>query len=150
MEQATNLKLEDYRKIRRFAVQFSYSSDVNQQFTLQNSALENFIQHAEVLPEQRLFLRSMLSSLFDHLREIDSIIEKHAINWKISRIAKVDLAILRVATLELLERKDTDVGVILSEAAAIAQEFGSENSAGFVNGILDAVARDVRKKIENT
>lgn len=144
MEQSLRLKSEDYKKIRRFAVQFAYSCDVNQQFVLQNAVLESFMEHAEVEMAQKSFLRTMIYGLFSHLRKIDATIEKHAKNWKISRISKVDLAILRVATLELLERKDTDIAVILSEAAAIAQEFGSENSPAFVNGILDAIAKEVR------
>jgi N utilization substance protein B len=93
---------------------------------------------------QKDFLRSLLNAVFDNSKKIDELIETNAKNWKISRIAKVDLAVLRVATIELIERNDTDVGVIISEAASIAQEFGSANSASFVNGVLDAIAKTVR------
>jgi len=140
------LKSEDFKKIRRLAVQFVYSSDVNQQYTFQNDSFEYFLQHTEAEPEHRSFLRSFVLTFFDLLPKIDVSIESHAKNWKINRISKVDLAILRIATLELMERKDTDIGIILSEAAAIAQEFGSEHSPAFVNGILDAIAKDVRQK----
>ncbi len=91
-------------------------------------------------------MKSFLEKIFKSLQEVDALIEKFTKNWKISRIAKVDLAVLRVAAVELIERLETDVPVIISAAASIAQEFGSANSPSFVNGILDAIAKEVRKK----
>lgn len=142
----TQLKPADYKQIRRFAVQFVYQQEINQQFSMQNSIFEMFTRQTPVPQEHKPFLNSLLTVLYANLRQIDSTIEKNAINWKISRIAKVDLAILRVATVELMHREDTDTEVILAEAAALASEFGSENSAGFVNGILDTISKEVRKK----
>ncbi len=139
------LKPADFKQIRRFAVQFVYQQDINQQFVMQYQVLEQFMRQSEVPEGQKDFLRSLLTLLFENSKKIDELIEAFAKNWKISRIAKVDLAVLRVAILELMERKNTDVGVIIAEAAAIAQEYGAANSAAFVNGILDAVAKDVRK-----
>ncbi len=139
------LKPADFKQIRRFAVQFVYQQDINQQFVMQYQVLEQFMRQSEVPDGQKDFLRSLLTMLFENSAKIDELIEAFAKNWKISRIAKVDLAVLRVAILELMERKNTDVGVIIAEAAAIAQEYGAANSAAFVNGILDAVAKDVRR-----
>lgn len=141
---ATGLKPADFKQIRRFAVQFVYQQDINQQFVMQRQALDHFMRQSEVVELQKDFLRSLLNAVFDQCKRIDDLIETNAKNWKMSRIAKVDLAVLRVATIELLERKDTDIGVIISEAASIAQEYGSANSAAFVNGILDAIAKSVR------
>ena len=141
---ATGLKPADFKQIRRFAVQFVYQQDINQQFVMQRQALDNFMRQSEVAEFQKDFLRSLLNAVFDQSKKVDDLIETNAKNWKISRIAKVDLAVLRVATIELLERNDTDIGVIISEAASIAQEYGSANSAAFVNGILDAIAKSVR------
>ena len=138
------LKPADFKQVRRFAVQFIYQQDINQQFVMQKQAMEQFMKQSEVVELQKDFLRSLLNAVFDNSKKIDELIETNAKNWKISRIAKVDLAVLRVATIELIERNDTDVGVIISEAASIAQEFGSANSASFVNGVLDAIAKTVR------
>jgi N utilization substance protein B len=140
----TGLKPTDFKQVRRFAVQFIYQQDINQQFVMQKQAMEQFMKQSEVLDLQKDFLRSLLNAVFDNSKKIDELIETNAKNWKLSRIAKVDLAVLRVATIELIERNDTDVGVIISEAASIAQEFGSANSASFVNGVLDAIAKIVR------
>jgi N utilization substance protein B len=141
---ATGLKPADFKQIRRYAVQFIYQQDLNQQFVMQKQSLDNFMRQSEIVELQKDFLRSLLNAIFDQSKKIDELIEKNAKNWKISRIAKVDLAVLRVATIELLERNDTDLGVIISEAASIAQEYGSANSPSFVNGILDAIAKSVR------
>ncbi|WGL61503.1 transcription antitermination factor NusB [Pigmentibacter sp. JX0631] len=145
IENSKGLKPADFKQIRRSAVQFVYQQDINQQFVMQYQTLQHFMHQSEVIEAQKDFLRNFLTVLFENSKKIDDLIEAYAKNWKISRIAKVDLAILRVAILELLERNDTDVGVIIAEAASIAQEFGSGNSASFVNGILDAIAKDVRK-----
>jgi transcription antitermination protein NusB len=141
---ATGLKPADFKQIRRFAVQFVYQQDINQQFVMQRQALDQFMRQSEVVEVQKDFLRSLLNAVFDQSKKVDDLIETNAKNWKISRIAKVDLAVIRIATIELLERNDTDIGVIISEAASIAQEYGSANSAAFVNGILDAIAKSVR------
>ena len=141
---ARGLKPADYKQIRRFAVQFIYQQDLNQQFVMQRQVLDNFMRQSEVVETQKDFLRLLLNAIFDQSKKIDDLIESNAKNWKISRIAKVDLAVMRVATIELIERHDTNIGVIISEAASIAQEYGSANSAGFVNGILDAIAKSVR------
>lgn len=141
---ATGLKPDDFKIIRRFAVQFVYQQDINQQFVMQRTALDHFMRQSQIAEFQKDFLLSLLNALFAQSKKIDELIEVNAKNWKISRIAKVDLAVIRVATIELLERNDTDIGVIISEAASIAQEYGSANSAAFVNGILDAIAKSVR------
>ena len=146
IEGSSDLKSTDFKSARKYAVQFVYQQDINQQLFLHESTLNNFIVQSNVPQNQKEFLKSFLDQIFKSIQEVDAIIEKYAKNWKISRIAKVDLAVLRVAVVELIERLETDVPVIISEAAAIAQEYGSSNSPLFVNGILDAIGKDVRKK----
>ena len=80
---------------------------------------------------------------------IDEIIGKYAKNWAFGRIARVDLAILRVAIFELMRRTDIPPVVSINEAVDIAKEFSTEESKRFVNGILDSykeeLGRDPRK-----
>jgi 4-hydroxy-3-methylbut-2-enyl diphosphate reductase len=130
--------------LRKFAVQFVYQQDINQQLFLRETTLKNFLKQNQVPENQKEFLKSFLNELFKLIQEIDFTIEKHAKNWKISRISKVDLAILRVAVVELMKRLETDIPVIISEAISIAQEYGSSKSSSFVNGILDSIAKEVR------
>jgi len=147
IEGASGLNPIDFKSVRQFAVQFVYQQDINQQLFLHESTLNNFILQSQIPENQRNFLKSFLEKIFKSIQEVDALIEKNTTNWKISRIAKVDLAILRVGVVELLERLETDVPVIISEAATIAQEFGSANSPSFVNGILASIAKEVRKKV---
>lgn len=142
---SSGLTPSDFKLARKYAVQFLYQQDINQQFFLHDATLNNFVIQSNVAENQKEFLKFFLEEILKSIEKIDSLIEKYSKNWKISRIAKVDLAVLRVAITELIERVETDIPVIISEATAIAQEYGSANSPLFINGILDAVAKEIRK-----
>ena len=86
----------------------------------------------------------LATTVISKVESIDTEIQKSAPSWPINQINKIDLAILRLATYELLfeERKDdsrTPYKVIVDEAVELAKEYGSENSSGFVNGVLGAM-----------
>lgn len=76
--------------------------------------------------------------LISHLEEIDGIINELAEGWKTSRIAKVDLAILRVAIFEMKYEK-LEKGIAINEAVELAKEYGEDKSYAFVNGILGRI-----------
>lgn len=76
--------------------------------------------------------------LISHLEEIDEIINRLAEGWKTSRIAKVDLAILRVAIFEM-KYENLEKGIAINEAVELAKEYGADKSYAFVNGILGRV-----------
>ncbi len=75
-----------------------------------------------------------------HIEEIDAIIEKISEGWKIGRIGKAELAILRVAIFEIQKDDDIPVGVAINEAVELAKIYGTEKSAKFVNGLLAKLA----------
>jgi len=75
--------------------------------------------------------------------DLDEIIGRFSQHWKVARIAKVDLTILRLGMYEILHRPDIPLKVAINEAVELAKEYGDENSRNFVNGILDAAARAV-------
>lgn len=72
---------------------------------------------------------------------LDKQITLSAPEWPLSRINKIDLAILRLAVFELLVKKTEPVKVVIDEAVELAKEFGSENSASFVNGVLGNILK---------
>ena len=76
--------------------------------------------------------------------EIDALLAVHAVDWKVDRMPAVDRALLRLATFELLGRPDTPTGVVISEAVELAKQYSTDGSGRFVNGVLSAVAREVR------
>lgn len=94
-------------------------------------------------PEAVTFASELVMGACSRMAEIDAVIGKHSDHWKISRIGKVELAILRLSLYEILHRQDIPLKVAINEAIELAKGFGDENSRAFVNGILDAVARGV-------
>ena len=96
------------------------------------------------LPEgARAFAAQLVSGVAERLPQLDAAIASRAHHWRIERMAVVDRNVLRIAVFELLS-SDTPVQVVLDEAVELARRFGGEGSSAFVNGILDAVAKDLR------
>lgn len=80
---------------------------------------------------------------------LDNQIQQVAPEWPINRLNKVDLAILRLATWELLIEQKTPPKVIIDEAVEISKEYGSENTAKFVNGVLGTILENQNKNVDN-
>lgn len=85
------------------------------------------------------FCRGLLEGTARRKSDLDAAIQSTADNWEMKRMAAVDRCILRMASYELLHHPETPVSVVIDEALEIAKKFSSENSAGFINGILDKV-----------
>lgn len=77
------------------------------------------------------------------LKEIDRLIQSHTRNWRLSRMAAVDRNVLRLAVFELLADASTPDTVVINEALEIAKRFSTDESAQFVNGILDSIKNDL-------
>jgi len=87
-----------------------------------------------------------VDGILNHMEEIDTTIRSASDNWDLTRIAKVDLGILRLAAYEVLFRRQTPVRVIIDEAVEIAKEYSTSKSSAFVNGVLDRMGRESRKE----
>lgn len=88
--------------------------------------------------------------LFKNLSKIDKAIAKSAPAWPINQISPIDLSVLRLSVWELLFRKKKEpYKVIIDEAVEIAKEYGSETSAGFINGVLGTIIKTRLKKQES-
>ena len=111
-------------------------------------AVELFLSHFEGGAEAKDFARRLIAGVGARRVEIDQVIERAAEHWKLSRMAKVDLTILRLAAYELLFCPDIPVNVSLDEAIEIGKRYGSGDSATFINGILDQVAHASGAKTE--
>ncbi len=77
-------------------------------------------------------------------REIDALIADKARGWPLERMAVIDRAVLRLGVYELLEQRDVPFAVVLDEAVELAKQYSTEDSGRFVNGILAALAADLR------
>lgn len=93
--------------------------------------------------EAREYTNKILATIADSLSEIDSRLEALAEHWRLSRMATVDRNILRIAAAEMLYLDDVPLRVSLHEAIRLAEWFGTEESRRFVNGVLDALLREL-------
>ena len=91
------------------------------------------------------FANMLVRGFATHHARIDETIRTVSHHWRLERMTRVDRNILRLAAFELLELPDVPRRVTLNEAIELAKRFGSEGSAGFVNGVLDRIAGDLGK-----
>ena len=134
------------RKGRELALQALYQIEMTSDPSV--AAVDRFLQHFEGNTKAKEFARRLVSGAVSQRAEIDRLIDHATENWKIERLAKVDFLILRLATYELVFCPDIPASVSLDEAIEIAKRFGSEDSASFINGVLDRVAQSSCAKSE--
>jgi N utilization substance protein B len=79
-----------------------------------------------------------------HLTEIDAAIADKARDWPLGRMPVIDLSVMRLATYELMARPDVPLAVVIDEAVELAKRFSTDHSGRFVNGVLAAIAAEVR------
>ena len=132
------------RKAREFALQLLFQTDFTKS-AIERKDLEEFWSGKTVTPEVREFTESLVKGTLEKLDDIDMTIEKATKNWLLKRMAAVDRNILRSAAYELLYRQDIPTAVTINEALEIAKKFSSTESASFLNGVLDKLAKEVGK-----
>ena len=114
-----------------FRVEFNPMEDMAEQKEL-------FVTGSEQLEKSKDadFVRDKYERIAEKLPEIDKMINEQTVGWDTSRIAKVDLAILRLAIYELKFDESVPTGVAINEAVELAKKFGQDGSPAFVNGVL--------------
>jgi len=127
------------RKARILAFQTIYSWDINQASI--GDLLDFSWKKEEINNEVAEFSRLLAGGTVENIEDIDSVIKKNIRNWEFERLAKVDLAILRISVFEILFQEDVPAGVTINEAVEIAKSFGSDESYKFINGVLDNIRR---------
>lgn len=96
--------------------------------------------------EEDEYVRRVLYGVYDNLEKIDAMIEKAAKGWKLNRMSKVSLAVMRLCVYEMLFEDDIPATVSLNEAVELAKKFDDENAPAFVNGILNTVFKELETK----
>jgi N utilization substance protein B len=104
--------------------------------------LRTFWQMNEHPEKVRRFAEHLFEGTTERLKEIDRIIQRHAKNWRLARMAAVDRNIMRIAVFEFLSPGGTPETVVINEALEIAKKFSTQESAQFVNGILDSIKNE--------
>jgi N utilization substance protein B len=129
------------RRAREYVLQILFQLEIAGT-KLSDDLLDEFWKDKKESPEVKEFARSIVSGTLEHLGSLDEIIKDAAENWSLERMAVVDKNILRSAAYELVYRKDIPPQVAINEALEIAKKYSTEESAPFLNGILDKIAKE--------
>lgn len=130
------------------ALQFLYAWSINSPRNLAED-LTVFFEGCEQPREHYAYAEELVHGVIEHQAEIDAQIKGLAQNWEFERIAKIDLAILRLAMFEMIHRKDIPPVVSINEAIDLSKQFSNADAKRFINGILDRLkgqlGRDARR-----
>lgn len=129
-------------RARSWVLQVLYGWDTAGEGTLGEWAGEA-LEGRRLSPRYRPYVRRLLEALEQYLPDCDDAIELSMPNWRLDRLSVIDRNILRIGTVEMLRVQDVPPRVAIHEAIRLAERYGSEDSPGFVNGVLDAVSRRI-------
>ena len=133
------------RKSRELAMQMLFQGDLGKQTPEEVRALF-WPSRDDVDAETRGFAEDIYRVASERQAEIDALIETHAENWRLERMAVVNRNLLRASVAELLGYPNTPAAIVINESLEIARRYGAPESVQFLNGVLDAIARSVLKQ----
>ena len=126
-------------------MQMLFQGDLGKQ-TPEESRRLFWISRDDVDDETRGFADDLYRVATERKEEIDGLIEKHAQNWRLERMAAVDRNLLRAAVAELLGWPNQPAAIVINETLEIARRYAAPESVNFLNGVLDAIAKSVLKE----
>jgi len=133
------------RKSRELAMQMLFQGDLGKQTPDEVRALF-WPSRDDVDAETRGFAEELYRVATERRAEIDALMETHAENWRLERMAVVDRNLLRAAVAELLGCPNTPAAIVINESLEIARRYAAPESVHFLNGVLDAIARSLLKQ----
>lgn len=132
------------KQAREGTMQLLFQMQSREDYEKEN--LSTYLANFSFDEKEEIYIRDAISKIIDNLSSIDEHIEKHLEGWSIYRLAKVDLAALRIAIYEILYRDDIPVEVSINEAIEIAKKYSKEDSYKFINGVLGGFVRDLKRQ----
>jgi N utilization substance protein B len=134
------------RKSRELAMQMLFQADVGKQDP--DEVRKTFWPtRDDVEDDTRGFTEDIFRVAVAREAEIDALIEQHSANWRLARMSAVDRNVLRTAVAELLGFPGTPQPIVINEALEIARRYSAPESINFLNGVLDAIARERLKSL---
>jgi transcription antitermination protein NusB len=142
------------RRSRIRAVQVLYQADMRRQdveesieafySSLHTGENDNPDEDQEGRAQPDRFMERLVRSTTARIAELDQLIQKHSEHWRVERMSAVDRSILRLAVYEIVS-DSVPPAVAIDEALEVARRFSGDDSVRFINGVLDAVRKDVQK-----
>ena len=133
------------RKSRELTMQMLFQGDLGKQSPEEVRKLF-WPSRDDVDEETRGFAEDLHRVASSRQAEIDAIIERHSQNWRIERMPVVDRNLLRTAIAEMLAYPNTPSAIVINESLEVAKRYAAPESIHFLNGVLDAIARDLLKQ----
>ena len=133
------------RKSRELTMQMLFQGDLGKQ-TPEEVRKLFWASVEDVDADTRGFAEDLHRIAISRQEEIDALIESHAQNWRIERMAVVDRNLIRAAVAEMIGYPNTPAAIIINESLEIGRRYAAPESIHFLNGVLDAIARDLLKK----
>ncbi len=130
------------KRTREIAMELLYQSTMNEKST--EDLMDDYFEDNQddlIEDTDMAYLEEVLEGVLKHKDQLDAFIEKYLVKWKLARISKINLSILRLGTYELLYKKDIPQKVSISEAVDMAKKFSDETAGAFINGVLDKIAK---------
>lgn len=129
-------------RARAWVLHVLYAWDLTGETSLAEFARETF-RRRRVSERYRPYVERLVGILDERLDEVDARLRASIPNWRLERLAAIDRNVLRIGTAELAFVEDVPPKVAITEAIHLAERYGSDESPGFVNGVLDAIRREV-------
>lgn len=131
-------------QLREVAFQVNFSLLYSEEMEILE-AIKNVLEIYEEKESNEIpqYVELLVTGVKEHQEELDILIEKHLKRWKVNRIAKTDLVILRMALFEMLYVSDIPSKVSLNEALEIAKTFSDDESRRFINGVLSSAMNEI-------
>jgi len=127
------------RASRDIAMKLLYQLEIQKED--KEEQIEITLAENDLKKSDREYVLGVVNGVFDNLSYIDKVIDKYSKGWKINRISKVDLSILRLSVYEIGFMNDIPFSVSVNEAVELAKRYSSEDAGAFVNGILGKVTK---------
>ena len=126
-------------KARKHTLDLLYESDIRSSDLLELLSLRDVVEEGVDARPIREYTRLLVEGVHLHKRKIDELISTYAQGWDMDRLAAVDRNILRLGIFEILWEDDIDDAIVIDEALTLAQSLSTEESAGFIHGVLGRV-----------
>ncbi|CAB5116944.1 MAG: transcription antitermination factor NusB [Actinobacteria bacterium] len=127
-------------KARKAALDLLYEADIRGTNAVETLALRDVVEEGPDARPIREYTRELVIGVGDNYRKIDELITTYAQGWDMDRLPAVDRNILRIGIYEILWTDSIPDGVAIDEALVLAKELSTDNSAGFIHGVLGRIS----------
>ena len=136
------------RRAREAALQMLYQCEVGRASAYEAIATYWPAHDSDDTVDERMraFANDLVRGTVSRVGEIDGILGAHAQNWRVERMAVIDRLVLRLAVYEFLAQPGTPPRVVINEALELARAYSGEEAVAFVNGVLDAIRKELKRE----